>query len=235
MRVKTLMKWGSPMFERIQHSILDEKIGNSGLFETQHQRTWINTIDCDVCYESHITHMAVVVKESDAEKARLAGSVRLSDGISQVDIMYEATCIDEPFRNLAKQLSKSLKLPIISAHQVFDSIEQLVSLLAFSAPGEFFSWDEPRLSVSEQYEEEMGHLIKLNYRRSPESELLDVVIEFEEFEHVASDYVGEKVRGFGVEITISGSDASLTEETATVIQGVLDDYDRLLAPANYGD
>lgn len=235
MRVKTLMKWGRPMFERIEHSILDEKIGNSGLFQTQDQRTWINTIDCDVCYESHTTHTAVVVMESDAEKARLAGSVRLSDGISQVDIMYEPTCIDEPFKNLAKLLSKSLKLQIISAHQVFDSIEQLVSLLAFSVPGEFFSWDEPRLSVSEQYEREMGHLIKLNYRRSPESELLDVVIEFEEFEKVTSNYLGEKARGFGVEVTVSGAEAFLLEEASKTIQGVLDDYARLLAPATYRD
>lgn len=228
-------KGESHLNDASSRAILEVKVDTSGLFQTRVGEAWINRTACDVCHETHITHKVQVVTHSKHEEHRLRDAVRLSDGTLQVDIMYESTCIDEPFRNIAKSLSKSLNMRIASAHQVFDSIEQLSSLLSFSVPGEFFDWDEPRLSVSEQYEEEMGHLLKLNYQGSPESELLDVVIEFEEFEHVASDYLGEKVRGFGVEITISGSDASLMEETSTVIQGVLDDYARLLAPATSGE
>ena len=228
------MRKGGRLDEVSSKAILEMKIETSGLLQGRVGDAWINESDCDFCHGTHITHKVQVVMYEEREKHRLGDAVRLSDGTLQVDIMYESTCIDEPFRNLAKSLSKSLNMPIISDHQVFDSIEQLSSLISFSVPGEFFGWDEPRLSFFEQHEQEMGHLQKLTYRRSHESELLDLVIEFEEFEHVASNYFGGKARVFGVEITISGAEASLLDETATIIQGVLNDYARLLSPATLG-
>jgi hypothetical protein len=165
----------------------------------------------------------------------LIGSVWLSDGIVDVVISFQPACLDQPFENLAKQISRTLKMPILSDHQIFDSIEHLYECLSLSVSGECLSWDEPTPSNWELYESEMGHLLKFNYKLNDASTLLDVVLEFEEYPEVMTDYQGVRAGRFGTLITILGGTDSERRITAKLFQSVLDDYARLLGPATFDE
>lgn len=209
---------------------LIKKIDSSELFVRAESSDWSNAIACEICLDGHELQKVLLRPVGSDQEAPLNSSVRLSDGINQVDITYESTCMDAPFRNTAKLLSKLLGLPITSDHQVFDSLGHLYSSLRFSVSGFFFDWDEPVPEIWEDFETDMGHLLKMNYRPSTDGQLLDVIFEFEEFKKVQSNYQGLKAGRFGVEITISGGDSDQIVQVANDFQTALDDYAKLLAP-----
>lgn len=158
------------------------------------------------------------------------GSVRLSDGCFQVDITFGTSCLKQPLQNNAKLLSRFLGLPIVTDHQVFDSLDHLIRSLVFTVPGTFFGWDDHVHSYLEEYEMELGHLAKINFQMEGESALLEVVVEFEEFREVESHYEGAKARRHGVEITVSGGTVDQRVKAALLFQETLDGYVCLLAP-----
>lgn len=209
---------------------LSRMIDSSGLFTQSTESVWVNQIYCEICLETHDLQRVIVSEATTHNEQPLTSLVRLSDGIHQVDITFDPPCIDQPFINASKVLSKALQLPILSEHQIFDSLEHLYESLRFSVGGIFFAWDEPLLEIWEEHEHEMGHLLKVNYRQSRFGQLLDVIFEFEEFKEVRSNYQGTKVKRFGVEITISGGDSDQIVQVANDFQTVLDDYAQLLAP-----
>lgn len=209
---------------------LSRVLDSSGLFTHSSESVWMNQIDCEICLETHDLQRAKVSEATTHNEPPLTSLVRLSDGMHQVDITFDPPCLDLPFKNTAKELSKALKMPILSEHQIFDSLEHLYESLRFSVGGFFFAWDEPLLEIWEEHEHEMGHLLKVNYRQSRFGQLLDVIFEFEEFREVRSNYQGTKVKRFGVEITISGGDTDQIVQVANDFQTALDDYAKLLAP-----
>jgi hypothetical protein len=211
------------------------QLDNLGTLVRLSEISWGISHLCELCGAHHQTHEVELLPEGQSAKVPLKGSVWLSDGIISVVISFQPACLDRPFENLANQISRALKMPVLSDHQVFDSIEHLYQCLSHSAPGEFFGWDEPTPSNWELYESEMGHLLKFNYKLNEASTVLDVVLEFEEYPEVMTDYQGVSAGRFGTLITILGGTAGERRITANLFQSVLDDYARLLAPATFDD
>lgn len=166
-----------------------------------------------------------------AQDLPLSGAVRLTDGLNQVGITFDPPCLEQPFQNNAKLLSNYLGLPIVTDHQVFDSIDHFLQSLRFTIPGGFFDWDEPIHSYLEEYGIEMGHINKFNFQPEGEWVLLDVVVEFQEFRDIESNYQGAKAIRHGIEMTISGGEPDQLEMVRASFQQALDDYARLLNPA----
>lgn len=211
------------------------QLDNLGTLDRLSETSWGKSFPCELCSAIHKTHEIELLPVGQSTKVPLIGSVWLSDGIVDVVISFQPACLDQPFENLAKQISRTLKMPILSDHQIFDSIEHLYECLSLSVSGECLSWDEPTPSNWELYESEMGHLLKFNYKLNDASTLLDVVLEFEEYPEVMTDYQGVRAGRFGTLITILGGTDSERRITAKLFQSVLDDYARLLGPATFDE
>lgn len=208
---------------------LSGKLMQLGGFASPNPFTFLDSTECEVCLERHdLLVLMIGICQGDV-RTMPGGLVRLSDGSIDVHLTQSLPCIPQPFQNTAKQLSRYLKLPIVSDHQVFDSIDHLVQSLKFTVPGEFFGWDETVLSFSEEYEIETGHLAKFNFQPEGESVLLDVVVEFQAVRDFESNYKGTKARRYGVEITLSGGTPEHLGNAQVLLQSALDDYARILS------
>lgn len=204
------------------------RLDNFGYFQRFGQSYWSQIVFCEICLESHTLCSLKVQSCEAATEPPLTGAVRLADGLFQVDITFEPACLPQPFQNTAKMLASYLGIPIVSDHQIFDSINHLAHSLQFSISGTFLGWDEAEITDYEAYAIELGHLMKFRFQPQGDSGLLDIALEFEESSHFESNYLGAKAVLHGIEITISGGESSRVDMARTLFQEALDDYAWLL-------
>jgi len=181
---------------------------------------------CEICGEFHL-RAAIELAENPANMP-IGDRVWLSDGTWDLCLVLPQSCSYQPFRNLTKLLGKQLEMRPTSDHQVFESIEHLLSSLSFSLPGYFCDWEGPEISADELLSAENGHFKKLHYRRDKSSSHINLAIEFHESNHFETSQSGLTATAFGILITFWGKDKWEVPRVREIFQSALDDYSVLL-------